>query len=159
MEGASPSVPADPGPVSPASGSGPNEAATLDLLAPRRQLRRVVAGVVLLESVVLLVATLFLVGELILSTPTDVGGEITQALITLVVGAGLLQLGRVVLRANEQARVPVLVWQALQAAVGVEALSSTWYVAVALLVPAIVAGVGVLIPGVLRPDVRGLAAD
>jgi hypothetical protein len=117
----------------------------------------VVAGAVLLEAAALLVATLFLVGGLIFATPTNPAGEITQAFITLVLGAGLLQLGRVVLRANEQARVPVLVWQVLQGSIALPALSSTWHLGLALLVPALVAGIGVLIPGVLRPDVRGLA--
>jgi hypothetical protein len=118
-----------------------------------------VTTVVLLEAVALLLAAVLLAGELIFSRPTDAGGEIAQAMITLVIGAGLLQLGRVVLRADERARIPVLVWQALQASVGVPALSSKLLVGVALLVTAVVAGVGVLVPGVLRPDVRGLAQD
>lgn len=154
------------GPPSKGSAAGPGPAAAggvegglLDVLAPRRGLRLVVTAVVLLEALALLIATAFLVGELVLSAPTDVGGEVTQALITLVVGAGLVQLGRIVLRADERARIPVLVWQALQASVAIPALSSRPLVGVALLLPAVVAGGGVLVPGVLRPDVRGLSRD
>jgi hypothetical protein len=115
-----------------------------------------VAAVVLTEGLVLLGATVFLVVELFVATATEPGGAIAEAVITLVIGLGLLQLGRVVLRADERARIPVLVWQVLQASVAVPALSSQWYVGVALLVAAVVAGIGVLVPGVLRPDLRGL---
>lgn len=128
----------------------------VDDLAPRRGLRRVVAAVILVEGVTLLAVTMFLVVELFVSTPTETGGAIAQAVITVLIGLALLQLGRVVLRADERARIPVLVWQVLQASVGVPALSSRWYVGVALLAAAGIAGIGVLLPGVLRPDVRGL---
>jgi hypothetical protein len=131
----------------------------VDFLAPRRVTRRAVAGVVLAEGIVLLAAAVFLVVELFRETPTETGGAIAQVAVALVIGLGLLQLGRVVLRADERARVPALVWQALQASVGIPALSSNPPVGVVLIATAVAAGVGVLVPGVLRPDVRGLADE
>jgi hypothetical protein len=128
----------------------------LDALAPRDGIRRLTGGVVLLEALALGAATLFLVVELFRDKPTETGGAIAQALITLVIGLGLLQLGRLILRADERARVPVLVWQALQASLGVPAWSTNRAAAVVLLAAAVIGGVGVLVPGVLRPDVRGL---
>jgi hypothetical protein len=131
----------------------------LDALAPRQGIRRLTGGVVLLEALVLAATTLFLIVELFRDTPTETGGAIAQAFITLVIGAGLLQLGRMVLRADERARVPVLVWQALQASLGIPAWSTNRAAAVVLLATAVIGGVGVLVPGVLRPDVRGLGQD
>ena len=127
-----------------------------DALAPRQGIRRLTGGVVLLEALVLGATTLFLIVELFRDTPTETGGAIAQAFITLVIGAGLLQLGRLILRADERARVPVLVWQALQASLGVPAWSTNRPAAAVLLAAAVIGGVGVLVPGVLRPDVRGL---
>ncbi|HET9655931.1 MAG TPA: hypothetical protein VFP72_11290 [Kineosporiaceae bacterium] len=100
-----------------------------------------------------------LVVELFRTTATETGGAIAQAVVVLVIGLGLLVLGRVTLRADERARVPVLVWQVLQVSVGGPALSTQRYVAVLAIGTALVAGVGILVPGVLRPDVRGLAGD
>jgi hypothetical protein len=119
----------------------------------------VVAAVVLLESVLLLASAAFLVVELFRTTATETGGAIAQVVVVLVIGLGLLLLARVTLRADERVRVPILVWQVLQAAVGAPSISSRWYLGVVLVGTAVVAGVGVLVPGVLRPDVRGLADD
>lgn len=134
-------------------------AALIQALAPRGRLRRFVGGTVLVEGAVLVAAAVFLVVELFRETPTETGGAVAQVVIAVVIGLGLLQLGRVVLRADERARIPVLVWQLLQASAGVPALSSNRVVAVVLLSTAAVAGIGVLVPGVLRPDVRGLDRD
>jgi hypothetical protein len=148
-------------PPSPGGPTRPDETTPVDVdaLAPRQGIRRLTGGVVLLEALVLGATTLFLVVELFRDTPTETGGAIAQALITLVIGAGLLQLGRLILRADERARVPVLVWQVLQASLGVPAWSTNRTAAVVLLAAAVMGGVGVLVPGVLRPDVRGLDRD
>jgi hypothetical protein len=132
---------------------------SVDELAPRRGLRRVAGGVVLVEGVGLVAAAAVVVVELFRETPTETGGAIAQAVVALVLGLGLVQLARVTFRADERARVPVLVWQVLQVSIGAPAMSSSRVLAVVLLTAAAVAGVGVLVPGVLRPDVRGLARN
>lgn len=131
--------------------------AFLDAVAPRRGLRRFVGATVLVEGVALLAVAAFLIVEMFRRAPTDTGGAVAQAVFAVAIGLGLLQLGRVVLRADERARIPVLVWQLLQVSVGIPALSTNRIVAAVLLSTAFAAGVGVLVPGVLRPDVRGLA--
>ena len=139
--------------------SGSSDSGIFEPLAPNRTLRRVVGGLVLGEGGLLVAAAVFLAVELLVSTPTELPAAVALAMISLVVGTGLLVAGRAVLRADERVRVPVLVWQALQVAAGAPSLSTRWYVAVLLLGTAAVVGVGVLVPGVLRPDVRGFGRD
>ncbi len=139
--------------------SAVDPAAEAGLAAPRRGLRLVVGGVVLTESLLLGAATVVLVVEVFRQKPAQVAGALAEVVVLALLGFGLFLAWRAVVRADPRARTPVLVWQVLQVAVGVPALSSWWYLATLVLVPSVLAGVGVLVPGVLRRDTRRVSAE
>lgn len=114
--------------------------------------RRTVAAVVWLEAAGLLGLAVFLVIEAFAGTPVERGGAFVLALMTLLTGGGLALVARGVSTVQRWARAPVLTWQVLQAAVAFPALKTRWYLAVPLLIASLIAGSGVLRPGVLPTE-------
>ena len=121
--------------------------------APPARLRLLVAGLVLLESAVLIGAAVILVVAALASAqsarplPTGVQAALVAlAAIAIIVGGGLAFCARGVTRGLRWTRGPVLTWQLLQAGVGMP-LSTTgaWWAGVPLLAVSVV--VGVLIAG------------
>jgi heme/copper-type cytochrome/quinol oxidase subunit 3 len=119
----------------------------------RRQVpaRRVVVLAVLLEAAAVAAYAVFLVVETVRGPVTEPVAAVFLALLTLALAAALVLAARAVAAGRRAARAPVLVWQILQLAIGVPALTTRWYVGVPLVLLAVVAGLGVLRSDVL-PD-------
>lgn len=124
-------------------------------LPPGPVLRRIVAGVVFLEGIALVVAGMAAVVTAI-RTPSEVAATLILAATAMILGAGVMVLAGFVLRGDHRARMPVIVWQAMQiAAAFTPGIPGGWLMAGPLLVTAAVAGLGVMVPGVLAIDTRG----
>lgn len=98
MSGVAPGAPSDPPP------------------GGRPVLRQVVAGLVAAESLLLVVAAVDVVVGALTSAPADPAAAWVLAGIVLVVAAGLAVAARGLAGGRRRARIPVLVWQVLQAA-------------------------------------------
>lgn len=117
--------------------------------------RRAVALLVLAEGSLLVVAGGSLAVAAIGAVPDRRAADATLALIALAGGAGLLVVARGVAGGRAWSRSPVLVWQLLQAATAWSAaLPGGWPMRTALLVFAVLAGVGVMVPGTVAMDRR-----
>jgi hypothetical protein len=114
--------------------------------SPPARLRLLVAGLVLLESAVLIGAAVILVVAALASDQDNPAALAALAAIAIIVGGGLAFCARGVTRGLRWTRGPVLTWQLLQAGVGMP-LSTTgaWWAGVPLLAVSVV--VGVLIAG------------
>jgi hypothetical protein len=115
-------------------------------------IRRILAGVVLLEAVILIGYGAYLGVESVLGDPTEPFAVALMAAFVLLIGAGLVLCSRGAARGSRGVRAPILVWAILQAAVGAQALEARWYVSVLLVVTAVASIFGVLWPGVMQDD-------
>ena len=108
--------------------------------------RRLVAGLIGVEAVMLIGAAVFLLVSAVTSSQENPAALAALAAIALVLGVGLGLAARGVLSGLRWTRGPVLTWQLLQAGVGMP-LSTTgaWWAGLPLLLVALV--VGVLIAG------------
>jgi hypothetical protein len=123
--------------------------AASDEQTPERSSNRLgllVAGLVTLESVLLVVAAVALMVNAVTSDRDDPAALVALASIALFLGVGLAFCVRGVLRGLRWTRGPVLTWQLLQAGVGMPlSTSGAWWAGAPLLAVAVV--VGVLIAG------------
>jgi hypothetical protein len=112
----------------------------------RNRLRLLVAGLVLLEAVLLIGAAVGLLVVAVGSDQDNPAALVALAAIALIVGGGLALCARGVTRGLRWTRGPVFTWQLLQAGVGMP-LSTTgaWWAGVPLLAVSVV--VLVLIAG------------
>lgn len=124
---------------------------------PRRAAARVVVVTALLESLLLLGYGGYLVVESVVATASDPVAAVVLAILCVALSAGLAVLARAVRDGRPWARSPLLLWQALQAAVAVPALSTAPAVGAGLLAAAIVAAAGILVLVVADPG-RGRSA-
>jgi hypothetical protein len=102
-------------------------------------LNRIAAVTVAVEGLVLFAVAARLVVELGSETTADRGGAITEAVLCVLVGAGLLGGAWVVLGGRRWPRGLLVTWQLLQVAVAIPALRDQWYVGTGLLVLSAVA--------------------
>jgi hypothetical protein len=112
-------------------------------------LRRVVAGLVLAEAVVVAGYGFFLAVETVAADATDRVAAGFLAVMTIALGAGLALGAWAVAHGRRAARAPVLTWQILQIALAVPAVTVRWYVGVPLLAVAVVTAVAVMRQDVL----------
>lgn len=126
--------------------------------SPRRtrRVRRLVAAIVLAESIVVIGAGFVLGISTLVGDPTSVTGSLAEAVFALVLGVAVAAVGRGVWLGQRWSRAPGLVWQVLQVAVGAPALQNRPLVGYPLVVVAVLAAVGLLTPGVVEdpPDGR-----
>lgn len=115
-------------------------------------IRRILAGVVLLEAVILIGYGGYLAVESVIGDPTEPLAVALMSTFVLLIGAGLVVCARGAAGGNRGVRAPILVWAVLQAAVGAQALEARWYVSVLLVATAVVSAFGVLWPGVMQDD-------
>jgi len=97
----------------------------------------VVAGLVLAQGGLLVGIAVFYAVELAVATAADVTRALVSAGLTLLAGAGLLQVGRGLLRARRWARSPALVTNLILVPVAVGLLQGgRWYLGVPLIAAA-----------------------
>jgi hypothetical protein len=124
--------------------------------APRTvRARRVVAMLVLAESIVVIGSGFVLALGILVARPTSRVGAGFLALLLLLLGCGVGAVGVAVWQGRRWARAPALVWQVLQLAVAAPALGARPLFVVALIgVPLVVLAVavivGVFVPGVIE---------
>ena len=107
--------------------------------------------IVALEAVALVAATIWLAVEIAVATPESLATAIALTATSAVVAAGVAWLAVGLARLRKNVRGGVLVWQILQAAIGIGALQSIFArvdIGWALLLPSIVGFVLVLTPSV-----------
>ena len=96
-----------------------------------------VAGLVLAQGGLLVGIAVFYAVELAVATAADVTRALVSAGLTLLAGAGLLQVGRGLLRARRWARSPALVTNLILVPVAVGLLQGgRWYLGVPLIAAA-----------------------
>ncbi len=148
MGGASAATPAGPG--------GPDDRAPRRAgskgSGPGSPARTVTAAAVLLEALVAAAYGVFLAVETVVATATERVAAVFLVVIVLALAASLAFLARLVLAGRRAARAPLLVWQVLQLAIALPAVTARWYVGVPLVLLAVVAGLGVLRSDVLPDD-------
>ena len=97
-----------------------------------------VAGLVLAQGGLLVGIAVFYAVELAVATAADVTRALVSAGLTLLAGAGLLQVGRGLLRARRWARSPALVTNLILVPVAVGLLQGgRWYLGVPLIAAAV----------------------
>jgi len=97
----------------------------------------VVAGLVLAQGGLLVGIAVFYAVELAVANAADVTRALVSAGLTLLAGAGLLQVGRGLLRARRWARSPALVTNLILVPVAVGLLQGgRWYLGVPLIAAA-----------------------
>ena len=94
---------------------------------------RVAAAAVAIEGLVLLAVAVRLVVELTSAAPADRGGAITEVVLSVGFGAGLLGCASFLLRGRRWPRGLLVTWQLLQVAVAIPALRDQWYLGAGLL--------------------------
>ena len=120
-----------------------------------RAVRVIGVALVLIEAIVAVGYGGYLAVESVVGNATERGAAVALAVIAIVIGVVLALLARALLRSPRRAlRAPLVVWQLLQIAVGYPALESAWYVAVPLVVCAVVVIACLFVPGVVADDVR-----
>jgi hypothetical protein len=100
---------------------------------PSRLLRRVAAGAVAIEGLLLLAVAVRLVAELASAAAGDTGGAAAEVVLCGLLGTGLLGCAWAVLAGRHWPRGLLLTWQLFQAAAALPALRERWYVGVGLL--------------------------
>ena len=111
---------------------------------------RVVVGVVVAEALMLLAVTAFYLGELALAGASDPGAAVVTAALAGLVGAFLLFCARALWNRRRWARGPVITWQLLQLlTVVTTSFSARWPITGLFVLASLVAGVGLLLPGVV----------
>jgi hypothetical protein len=111
--------------------------------APAPSALQVVAGLVLAEGALLVIIAIFYAVETAVATTTDVIRALVSAGLTLLAGAGLLLVGRGLLRARRWARSPALVTNLILVPVAVGLLQGgRWYLGVPLIAAAATVVVG-----------------
>jgi hypothetical protein len=118
-----------------------------------RAVRAIGAALVLIEAVVAVGYGGYLAVESVVGTATERGAAVALAVSALVIGLGLALLARALVRRRRAARAPLVVWQLMQIAVGYPALESAWFVAVPLVVCAVLVIACLFVPDVVD-DVR-----
>ena len=122
-----------------------------------RPVRRAVAAALAVEAL----GAVLLAGGVLLDLgrgrAAEPGGAAVLAAVTVALALALLLLARGVLRRRPGVRVPVLVWQVIQALTAVEGATRSPALVAGQLLLGLVAGVGVLLPGVLDPAHRRAA--
>ncbi len=114
--------------------------------------RRVVVITLAVEAAVVAGYGVYLGLATLLEAATEVWAAVTMSAMAVLTGLALALLARAVSRGRQGARVPVLLWQVLQASIAVPALTtSRWPVGLALLVACVLAGAGVMRGDVLDP--------
>jgi len=111
----------------------------------------VLTVVVALEAVALVIATVWLAVEIAVATPESLATAIALTVTCAVVAGGVAWLAIGLARRRSNVRGGVLVWQIMQAAIGIGALQGIFArvdIGWALLLPAIVGFVLVLTPSV-----------
>jgi hypothetical protein len=123
-----------------------------------RAVRRAACAVLLLEAAVLGGCGIYLGIETVVAGPADRLGSAFLVLVVFALAAGLTAVARGLSAGRRWSRAPALVWQAIQALVGLQFAQGAvrggaerwqWGVALPLLLTAAVAGIGVLRPGVV----------
>jgi hypothetical protein len=122
---------------------------TLHGMPPARAL---VAAGLALEALVLAGYAIVIVVVAVRGDAADMIGALVLGASTLALAAGLAAVTAGVARARRWARSPALVWQVLQIAVAVPALSTAPWLAAAAVALALGVGAGVLFDAVLPPD-------
>lgn len=116
-------------------------------------IRRILAGVVLLEAVVCVVYGVFLGVETVIAPAADRVAALVMAVTAVVLGAVLLVAVRAALRGRRAARAPIIVWQFMQLSVAYLTIGTDWLpFGIALTILAAVAVATALWPGVLSAD-------
>ena len=126
-----------------------------------RAVRRAACAVLLLEAAVLGGCGIYLGIETAVAGPADRLGSAFLVLVVFALAAGLTAVARGLSAGRRWSRAPALVWQAIQALVGLQFAQGAvraerwqWAVALPLLLTAAVAGFGVLRPGVVSEAER-----
>ena len=125
------------------------ELAVNEMTRPRTLL--VLTVVVALEALALVAATVWLAIEIAVATPESMATAIALAVTCAIVAAGVAWLAVGLARRRHNVRGGVLVWQIMQAAIGIGALQGVFArpdIGWVLLIPAIVGFVLVLTPSV-----------
>ncbi len=117
----------------------------MKISAPMPWPRRIAALAVAIESAIALAAGGYLAVASVVSPATERGAGVAEAVLALVLAAGLALLARAVLAGSARATVPVVVWQVLMSTIAVPALAENAPIGVGLLLLC-VAGLGVLVP-------------
>ncbi len=113
--------------------------------------RRAVALLVLAEAGLLIATGGYLAVATFGVAADQRAADATLAVIALIGGAGLAVVARGTAGGHAWSRSPVVVWQLLQAATAwSSALPGGWPVRATLLLVAVLAGAGVLLPGVVE---------
>jgi len=123
--------------------------------------RRVVVVALTLEAVGFAVAAGYLTLDAVRHPPTSLGLPIGLVALTVLLAVVLAALGRAVAQRRLTARIPIVVWHVmlgLTAAQGMSAPGARLAAAPQLLV-SLVAGLGVLVPGVLTESGHDATGD
>ncbi|GAA1893353.1 hypothetical protein [Lapillicoccus jejuensis] len=119
---------------------------------------RVAPAVAALEAAVLAVLTVLVVVELVLGRSSSVGSALAEAVLSLVVAAGLAALAVTWRRAPDRARTPALVWHVLLVPVVISLFQSAQALYGGLLAAAVLVGlVSAGAAGPSEPDPDGVA--
>lgn len=113
------------------------------------RVRPAVAAIIGAESIVMVVYGFVLGIDTLVAKPTSLAGAAFLAVLVVLLGAGLGAVALGVWRGQRWSRSPALVWQALQASLALPAVGLPPQVKIPLLVAAVVAAVGVFLPGVV----------
>lgn len=112
--------------------------------------RQVVATIVCAESIVVIVyGSVLGIGTLV-SRPSSLLGSVVLSFLVVLLGVGVASVGVGIWRGQRWSRSPALVWQGLQAAVGVPALPVRPLIGVPLVLAAVLVAGGLFVPGVVE---------
>lgn len=120
--------------------------------------RRLAAAVAALQALVLVVAAVWILVEVALGRSSSVGGAAAEAVLALLLAAGLAALAVTWRRAPDRARTPALVWHVLLVPVVVSLFQSAqpalgWALGVVAVVGLVSAGLA----GGSEADAEGVA--
>jgi len=103
--------------------------------------------IVAIEGAVIVGLGLFMIGDAAMGNASDNSRALLLAVLAVTGGVGLLWCSLGLRRSRRWSRSPSLLWQMLSLAVGVPALSSdVWWVGVATIALALVAGLILVLP-------------
>lgn len=120
--------------------------------APGRRSLALVAVVaaVSIEAVLLVAVAVFFGVELMVGEASDLFTAVAVAVLALLVGVFLALCARGLWRGRRWARAPVMTWQLITILAVVPSLGpGRWWIAGGLLVPCLVAAIGLLLPSVV----------
>lgn len=124
---------------------------------PRHPLLIALAVLVFAECALLVAATVYLVVELLIATPSSLASALFLTLLTAIAAIWLGVIAVNILRASPWTRGATVVWQVLQIAVAIGCFQGFFArpdIGWALLIPAIVVLVLLFTPPVLRATTR-----